>query len=114
MGKALLQSRVASRYYKLNKSYYKMGQVLESGPTLLQSEIDITKWGSSYKVNQYIDQRYIEESVRNIYCPPPFFIFAYSKLLETRKNGGTCLEIGPMRFESRITCYNAFRRDRPF
>ena len=48
----------------------------QSGATLLQSETDITKLGTYYKVGQYIDQSYIKKLVRKIYCPQPFLSFA--------------------------------------
>ena len=79
----LLQSRagIAKKENKLTTNwgscYWKVGQVIQIGATLLQTGANITKWGNYYKVGRDLDQMYIKKSVRKVYCPPPFLWFAY-------------------------------------
>ena len=117
-----------SRYYKVEQkllgnrdSWFttkcgsrscKVAQVLQRGATLLKRAANIAKWGSYYKVGQYIEQRYIKELVWNLLSSPISLIL----LLGTKANGGICLHIGPKWFEARVVYYveMAFSRDRPF
>ena len=110
------------RQYTINwgSHYYKVG------PSLLQSWAHntkwghfITKWGRYYKVVQilqiktvHISKVHQEVGQKNLLPFPSPLIC----LLGTRINSGTCFQIEPVRFESRVLQYveMAFRRDRPF
>ena len=97
---------------KLSKDYYKIGQLHT-----------IKKRGKSYyKVTQVI---YCKMGLKNLLpklhqgvglknlLPLPIVLIC---LLGTRTNSSTCLEIGAVRFESRVLQYveMALRRDGPF
>ena len=68
----------------MRQLYYKVGQVSQSGATTITKSgrgNSIKKMGSSY-----IDQNYIKESVRKIYCLPPYLSFANLTQLRMEKN----------------------------
>lgn len=55
----------------------KSGTTTTKYRNLLKIVTDITKWGSYYKVGQYINQRYMKKLVRITDCSPSIALICY-------------------------------------
>ena len=93
---------------KCDKNYHKVGEAIyyKMGVAATAKLGDfITKWGRYDKVEQLLQGTTVQKSKvhpkvcqKNILPFPSPLIF----LPGIRTNGGTCLQIEPMRFESRV------------
>ena len=71
----MLQSSTTSRYYKVGQELLQSEQVIyykEGVAAAIKWGKFILAWGNYYEVGHYIDQSYIKELVRKVYCPLSF------------------------------------------